>query len=55
VDFERNPLKLKLYPSLKNAMKGVYFAKGGNILEYKAKANALSKLKSTHPSNTLIL
>jgi hypothetical protein len=31
VDFEGNPLKLKLYLPLKNAMEGVYLAKGGNI------------------------
>ncbi len=55
VDFERNPLKPKLYLPLRNAMKGVYLAKGGNILEYKAKINALSKPRSNHPSTTLAL
>jgi hypothetical protein len=55
VDSKGNPLKLKLYPPLRNAMKRVYLAKGGNILEYRAKANALSKPMSNHPSITLTL
>jgi hypothetical protein len=33
----------------------VYLAKGGNILKYKAKANALSKPRSSYPSITLTL
>jgi hypothetical protein len=37
VDFERNPLEFKLCPPLTNAMEGVHLAKGGNILEYKAR------------------
>jgi hypothetical protein len=52
---EGNPLKLKLYPPLRNVVEGVYLATGGNILEYKAKANALSKPMSSHPSTTLTL
>jgi hypothetical protein len=55
MDFERNPLKLKLYPTLINVAEGVYLGKGGNILEYKAKANALSKPRSSCPSTTLTL
>jgi hypothetical protein len=43
VDSERIPFKLKLYPPLKNKMEGVHLVKGGNILEYKVKMNALSK------------
>jgi hypothetical protein len=43
VDFEGKPFKLKLYSPLRNATKGVHFAKGENILKYKVKANALSK------------
>jgi hypothetical protein len=54
-DFERNPPKLKLYPPLKNASEGAYFAKGENILEYRVKANALSKPRSSRPSTTLTL
>jgi hypothetical protein len=42
MDFEGNLLKLKLYPPLRNATEGVYLVKGGNIMEYRAKANALS-------------
>jgi hypothetical protein len=55
VDFEGNPLKLKLYPPLRNVVEGVHLAKGGNILEYKAKAKALLKPKKSHPSTTLDL
>ncbi len=43
VDFEKKPFKFKLYSPLRNATKGVHFAKGENILEYKVKANAMSK------------
>jgi hypothetical protein len=55
VDFEWSFLKLKLYPPLKNVAKGVYLVKGGTIIEYRAKANALSKPRTIHPSITLIL
>ncbi len=55
MDSKGNLLKLKLYPPLRNVAEGVYFAKGGNILRYKAKANALSKPKSSRPSITLAL
>ncbi len=55
VDFKRNILKLKLYPPLRNITKGVYLAKGGNIIEYRTKTNALSKLKINHPLITLAL
>jgi hypothetical protein len=55
VDFEGNPFKLKFYSPLKNTTKGVYLAKGGNILEYKVKANALSNTRSSHLSTTLAL
>jgi hypothetical protein len=36
-------------------MEGVHLAKGGNILEYKAKVNALSKQWHNRPSSTLAL
>jgi hypothetical protein len=55
VDFEGNLLKLKLYPPLRNIMECVYFVKGGNIMEYRAKENVLSKPRSNHPSTTLTL
>ncbi len=55
VDCQRNPFKLKLYSPLKNVAKGVYLVKGGNILEYKAKMNALLKPRNSHPSTTLTL
>jgi hypothetical protein len=36
-------------------MEGVYIVKGGNILEYKVKANALLKPRNSRPSITLAL
>jgi hypothetical protein len=55
MDSEKNPFKLKLYPPLRNVVEGVYLAKGGNILEYRAKANALLKPKSSCLLTTLAL
>jgi hypothetical protein len=55
VDSETNPFKIKLYPPLRNATQGVYFVKGGNILENRVKVNALSKPRNNHPSTTLVL
>jgi hypothetical protein len=55
MDFEGNPLELKLYPPLRNVTEGVYFAKGGNILEYRVKVNALSKPRNSRPLTTLAL
>jgi hypothetical protein len=55
MDFKRNLLKLKLYPPLKNTTKNVYFVKGGNILEYKAKKDAFSKPRNSCPLITLTL
>jgi hypothetical protein len=54
VDFERNPLTLKLYPPLQNATESMYLMKGGNILEYQAK-NTLHKIRHIRPSSTLTL
>jgi len=36
-------------------MEDVHLAKGGNILEYKVKVNALSKPRQCHPSFILAL
>jgi hypothetical protein len=55
MDFERNPFKLKLYPPLKNVVEDVYIVKGGNILEYRANMNALSKPRNNCLSITLAL
>jgi hypothetical protein len=55
MDFKGNHLKLKLHPPLRNTMEVVHLAKGGNILEYKAKVNALAKPRSSHPLTTLVL
>jgi hypothetical protein len=55
VDSQRNPFKPKLYLPLRNVAKGVYLVKGGNILEYKAKTNALSKPRNSRLSTTLTL
>ncbi len=40
VDSKKNPLKLKLYPPLKNVMEGVHLVNGENIIEYRVKVNA---------------
>jgi hypothetical protein len=50
MDFKGNQLKMNLYPPLRNAMGVVHLVKGGNILEYRAKVNALAKPRSNHPS-----
>lgn len=55
MDFEKNSLTSKLYPPLRNVAKGMYLAKGGNILEYRAKAKALPKIRHSCPSSTLVL
>ncbi len=55
VDSERNLLKLKVYPPLKNTIKGVHLTKGGNILKYRVKANALLKPRNGHLSTTFDL
>jgi hypothetical protein len=46
---------VSLYPPLRKATKGVYFVKGGNILEYRVKANALLKPRNNFRSTTLAL
>jgi hypothetical protein len=53
VNVEGNFLNLKLYPPLKNAMEGMHIVKGGNVSEYWAKVNALSKPRHNHLSSTL--
>jgi len=55
VDSKRNPLKLKLYPPLRNTIEGVHLTKGGKNLEYRVKANALLKPRDSCPSTTLAL
>jgi hypothetical protein len=55
MDYKGNLLKLKLYPTLRNTTEVVHLAKGGNILEYRAKVNALVKPRSSHLSTTLAL
>jgi hypothetical protein len=55
VDFKGNSFILKLYPPLQNTAKGVYSAKGGNILEYQTEAKALPKIRHSHTSSTLAL
>jgi shikimate kinase len=45
VDDHGNKLKLKLYPPLRNIIESIIIAKGGNVLEYKVKLEALSKPK----------
>jgi len=48
IDDDGNQLTLKLYLPLKNTIEGVIFAKSGNVLEYKAKLEALSKPRCNH-------
>jgi hypothetical protein len=55
MDSERNYFKLKLYPPLKNATKGVYIVKGGNIMEYRVKVSAFFKQKNSRRLTTLTL
>ncbi len=52
--FQRESSQTKVTPTI-NATKGVHLVKGGHILEYRVKANALSKPRSNHPSTTLDL
>jgi hypothetical protein len=47
-DDKYHELTLKLYLRLKNKIKGIIFAKGGNALEYKVKLEPLSKLRCNH-------
>jgi hypothetical protein len=53
--FQRESSQTKIVPTIKNTMKSVHFAKGGNILKYKAKTNPLSKLRNSCPFITLTL
>jgi hypothetical protein len=43
VDSKGIPFKLKLCAQLKNKTECVHLVKGGNVLKYKTKINALSK------------
>jgi hypothetical protein len=45
VDDHGNHLTFKLYPPLRNAIEGNILAKRGNVLEYRANLEALSKPK----------
>jgi hypothetical protein len=38
-DLDEKPLKLKLYPPLRNMAKGMFPLKGGNVLDYKARVD----------------
>jgi hypothetical protein len=55
VDSKGSPLKVKLYPPLINTTEGVYITRGGNLMEYRAKANALLKPRNNHPLTTFVL
>jgi hypothetical protein len=55
VDDHGNQLTLKLYPPLKNTIEGNILAKGGNVLKYKAKLEALSKPKRNCPATMKII
>ncbi len=55
VDEDKNPLTFKLYLPLKNAAKGVILAKGGNVLEYRAKLEISLKPKRSRAIVTKII
>ncbi len=55
MDAKRNPFTNKLYPPLKQRNKRHASYKNENILEYRAKLNALSKLRHSHPLFILTL
>jgi hypothetical protein len=40
INDNKNQQTFKLYPPLKNVTKGIILAKGGNVLEYRAKLEA---------------
>jgi hypothetical protein len=48
MDDDGNQLTFKLYMPLKNTIEGVILVKSGNVLEYKAKLEALSKPRCSH-------
>jgi hypothetical protein len=48
VDDDGNQLTLKLHVPLKNTIEGIILAKSGNVLEYKAKLEPLSKPMCSH-------
>jgi hypothetical protein len=47
-DDGNHELTFKLYLPLKNKVKGIILAKGGNVVEYKVKLEALSKPRCSH-------
>jgi len=51
VDDHGNRLTIELYPPLKNVIEGNILTKGGNVLEYRAKLEALSKPKCNYPAS----
>jgi hypothetical protein len=51
--FRREFSHLEVIPTIMKHIRGVHLAKGGNILEYEAKAKALPKIRHSHPSSTL--
>jgi len=52
---QRKLFHIQVVPNIKNIMEGVHCARGGNILEYLVKKNALSKPRHNHLSSTLTL
>jgi hypothetical protein len=46
---------IQIIPNIKNAIEGVHLARGGNILEYWTKKNALLKPRHNHISSLLIV
>jgi hypothetical protein len=48
IDDNKNQLTFKLYSPLKHLIEGIILAKGGNVLEYRAKLEASSKPMRNH-------
>jgi hypothetical protein len=53
--YQRKLSHIQIVPTIKNAMEGAHHVKGGNILEYWVKKNALSKPRHNHLSSKLTL
>ncbi len=53
--YQRKLSHIQVVPTIKKAREGVHCVKGGNILEYWVKKNALSKPKHNHLSSKLTL
>jgi len=53
--FRKESSQTNVIPTIKKCNRSVCLMKGGNIIKYRVKANALSKPRSNCPSTTLVL